>query len=368
MAETRKTLAFILPIAYGTGGINVLYEYGRRLKKRGYNVIYYIPLKAYNLHRGNPAVDLARQIYASFKMVKIYYLDGKLRQVREEMDADIRLVPVIRDRYIEPRDAVFASAWVTAYDVDSLKIDRRKKWYFIQDYEVWDNPELGRGSYRLDLSRVVIAAWIREKIAVECGIDREKIAVINNGIDTAKFSNPDKQYKGKGKKLQCLMLDHPLAKKGVANGIAAFEHARKEYPNLELVMFGVKRSAYAPEGIRYYEDPPQELLVRLYRESDIFIFPSLEEGWGLTPVEAMACRCAVAGTRVGCMLDIGRDRENALLSEPGDVAAMAANILELARDEELRRNISENGCAAVQRLDWERAADRLVQLIEGNAK
>ena len=39
----------------------------------------------------------------------------------------------------------------------------------------------------------------------------------------------------------------------------------------------------------------------------------------MTPLEAMASKCAVVGTKTGCMLDIGLDRDNALLCEPGDV-------------------------------------------------
>lgn len=84
----------------------------------------------------------------------------------------------------------------------------------------------------------------------------------------------------------------------------AFEFARKKVKNLSLELFGME----APVGMEdyaFHKSPNVEELRRLYNWADIFIFPSKNEGWGLTPIEAMACGCAVVGTNTGCMIDLG---------------------------------------------------------------
>ena len=119
-----------------------------------------------------------------------------------------------------------------------------------------------------------------------------------------------------------------------------------------------------PEYVEYYQNPVPEFLVKLYCEADIFIFPSLEEGWGLTPLEAMACKCAVVGTNTGFVLDIGRDRYNMLISDAGDIDAMANNICNLISDHRLLKNISEMGYTTVKQLEWKRSVLKLKDLLD----
>ena len=90
-----------------------------------------------------------------------------------------------------------------------------------------------------------------------------------------------------------------------------------------------------PEYIDYIQNPSQDLIVKMYSTSDIFIFPSLEEGWGLTPLEAMACECAVVATRTGFVLDLGKHEDNMMISNPGDIEDMVNNIEKLINDTKL---------------------------------
>ena len=360
MRSERKTISVILPAAYGTGGIDVLYEYGSRMKKYGCDTVFYVPLIAYNLHRGNCFVDFAKQIYASLKMLKDYYINKRFDLIEKEKNIEIKLIPVIKDKYIKKADAIIASAWVTAYDVAKLSKDKGDKWYFIQDYEIWDNQVKGVNSYRLPLKKIVIAKWIKEKLIEECKCKEEEIHIVRNGIDTMKFTKSGNEETTEC--LECLMLDHELKKKGVSNGVKAFEEAKRTIKNLHLSMFGVKKSANVPAWADFYENPSHEELLSLYRKADIFIFPSLEEGWGLTPLEAMACGCAVAGTNVGCMRELGVNGENALISEPNDISEMSKNIC-LFANKEFRQKISEEGWKTVQMLDWESSTQKLINIL-----
>lgn len=155
------------------------------------------------------------------------------------------------------------------------------------------------------------------------------------------------------------MLYHDLPKKGVKDGLTAYKNAKDRYPNVKLTMFGLADRPDISDEIVYYKDPSREELKGLYKKADIFLYTSREEGWGLTPLEAMASKCAVVGTNTGCMLDIGSDRENALLCEPGDVRKMTENLCELFENHEMIIELAENGYKTVQQFSWNNSVNQL---------
>ena len=103
---------------------------------------------------------------------------------------------------------------------------------------------------------------------------------------------------------------------------------------------------------------PDEL-VALYRRASALVFPSLYEGFGLPPVEAMACGCPVATSNAGSLPEVVGDA--AVLFDPRDPAAIAAGITEaLDRTDELTRL----GLARAAAFTWEataRAHDRVYE-------
>ncbi len=361
--EKKMNISFVIPAFSGSGGINVVYEYANRLSQRGHKVTVFVPLIAYNMHRRNVCIDRIKQIYATCKVLKFVWIDKIPQKISNAKKIDVRAVWRIDNRYLHNADFVISTAWCTAFDVDKLNQEKGEKVYFIQDYEIWDNSTLGKKSYQLSLKKIVIAEWIKKKLIKECGCKGEEISIINNGIDIKKFSKATNNKYEKKDTIYCLILDHYLEKKGVKYGVEAFYKAKKINPNLKLRMFGIKKSKYVPENVEYYKNPSQDALVKLYQETDIFIFPSLEEGWGLTPIEAMACGCAVIGTNVGCMLDIGVDNANVVLCESANSDDLAKKIIELSENKNLRMKIAEEGYKTVQSLDWDNATEKFENIL-----
>ena len=156
---------------------------------------------------------------------------------------------------------------------------------------------------------------------------------------------------------RCLMQHHGLAVKGVADGLRAFELARREVPDLTLSLFGPhSRTAETPYRNLGFVLPTE--LGRMYLDHDILIWPSRREGYGLPPVEAMACQCAVATTDNGGSEEFAVPEETALVSPPGDPEALAASIVRLASDPDVRRRVAENAYAAVRRtMTWDPVID-----------
>lgn len=337
---------FVLPSIDKSGGALVALKYAELLSYLGNDVLIYIPIIEFDLHRSNIIKNKSRQFY---RTLINYFTEKHIDSLDYLLKVDIEFVWVINNNNIRDADAIIATAWPTAYAVNKLNSSKGIKYYFIQDFEVWDNHTLGINSYKLPLIQITISAWISNSIYTAIG--RRPKYIIYNGIDTKVFYPQNTEVKNR-KNIRCLMMYHSLPKKGFEYGLKAFYKAREVVCNLQLIVFGLSKWIPMDNSILFYQNPSLDELRKLYSESDIFIFPSIEEGWGLTPVEAMACKCAVAATKVGCMLDIGVDGENVLLSKPKDVDEMANNIITFAQNETLRKKISNKAYDTAKSLDW----------------
>ena len=344
---------FIVPSAGNSGGMQVIFKYAYELEKRGHIVNVYMPIVPYVLKRLN---FFHKYLYIVPRIVLNIYRYKILNKSKKVCDK-VHWKPVwkINDNCISDADVVIATAWPTAFDVARLSPEKGKKYYFIQGYEIWDDKEKGEDSYRLNLRKIVIADWIKTKIAA-LGVDTLDIITINNGIDFSMYDK--KRHYNSSEKFRFLMLDHHLEKKGVKYGVRAYERIKKQYPDVSLKMFGLHRSENVPDNVDFYENPSRETIVDLYNRSDIFIFPSIEEGWGLTVVEAMASGCGIVGTNVGCLSDVGIHGSNCLKSKPKDISEMVKNIELLMNDNKLYKHICKEGKQTVRNLDWNVSIDK----------
>lgn len=345
---------FILPGLGDSGGIKVVRKYVELMKKRDVDVCIYCSLIADNLHRyPSGLLNLVHQVYCTLKLFWV---------ALRNKNKGVKWVLRISDKYIRSADATVATLWTTAYQVNHLSDKCGRKFYFIQGFEIWDNEKLGKESYLLPLEKIVVSGWINKQLADNLNIG--PFPIVYNGLDTNVFKNNTKEFKEKDEAKICLMLNHTMKEKGVPYGLKAYEIVREHYPDCKLKMFGMCPKGDLPEYIDYAQNPTREELVNLYSTADIFIFPSLEEGWGLTPLEAMACKCAVVGSETGFVLDFGKHKENMMISEPKDYKTMAKNIIELIENDLLLRQISEMGYELSATLDWEKSLDIFLKLLK----
>ncbi len=104
----------------------------------------------------------------------------------------------------------------------------------------------------------------------------------------------------------------------------------------------------------------------LYTTSDIFIFPSKEEGWGLTPLEAMKCGSVVVGTSTGFVLDLGVDKKNMMISKINDINMMVNNIIYLMENIEEYNIIRKNGYELANSLKWEKSFEKFQNILKND--
>ena len=105
-------------------------------------------------------------------------------------------------------------------------------------------------------------------------------------------------------------------------------------------------------------------LFKIYRESDIFILPTLSEGFPRVLYEAMAQSVPIITTNVGGIPGLMKHRKNALLVPPKSSSAIADSIKELVNNQELRQHLIKNGRETVLEILRQDATEQLISLLK----
>jgi glycosyltransferase involved in cell wall biosynthesis len=158
------------------------------------------------------------------------------------------------------------------------------------------------------------------------------------------------------------MMCHTLDWKGGADGLAALTRVRDEVPEVELRLFGTRAPEFAGNIITA---PSRERVGAIFREAAVVACPSWEEGFGLPGLEALACGAALATTDTKGSRDYAYHEATALVSPPREPGELAANIVRLLDDRELRGRLALAGSTAVRERfpPWEQAAQRFVAAV-----
>jgi glycosyltransferase involved in cell wall biosynthesis len=116
------------------------------------------------------------------------------------------------------------------------------------------------------------------------------------------------------------------------------------------------------ERVRFTGYMPGEDLPMVYNLAQVFVYPSLYEGFGFPPLEAMACGTPVITTAISSMQDQVGDA--GWLTPPGDETALCAALDRLAQDVELRHKLTEKGLQRAAQFTWSETARRTLEVYK----
>jgi glycosyltransferase involved in cell wall biosynthesis len=202
---------------------------------------------------------------------------------------------------------------------------------------------------------ITISEHARRGIVERLGIPAERVHAIHLGVDHDRFTPDGPRLDG----LPARYVVYPAnlwPHKNHERLLDAF--ARVPDRSLQLVLtgqlYGRERLLEGRERVHHLGHLPARDVAALYRGARALVFPSLFEGFGLPPLEAMACGTPVAASARGALAEVCGDA--ALGFDPEDTAAIAEAIVRVTADEDLRGRLRVEGLARAAGFTWERAA------------
>ena len=229
---------------------------------------------------------------------------------------------------------------------------------------------------------MAVSEATRRDVHDALGIPADRIRLVYNA------PNPDFFRPAAGERARILeryQIDYPFLlyagnirpQKNIPRLVEAFAVAREHlsrhpvYRDLHLIIIGDEISRYpsvrraviqtrVEKAVRFLGFVPFEALRIFFESAALFVFPSLYEGFGLPPLEAMATGTPVVASNVSSLPEVLGDA--ALLVNPENVFEIARAIQEALLDEDLRGELIAKGKAQAARYSWDRTAREVLEV------
>ncbi len=219
------------------------------------------------------------------------------------------------------------------------------------------------------------------------GMPASKIEAIGVGLDLAQFANADgaalRQTYGWGNAPVIAFVGQLTKRKGIHLLLAAMSHVWPTYPAAKLLLAGAPgtymsqlaqtiaelKTKWGNNSIVLINNFSEQDKANIFAASDMLVFPSQEESFGIVFLEAWACRKPVIGLRVGAIPAVVTEGVDGWVVEPDNEAALAQTICQAIANPSQRAQLGEAGYHKVQqRYTWEIVAGKFREVYRRMAK
>lgn len=239
-------------------------------------------------------------------------------------------------------------------------------------------PRLARRVQRV----ITDAEYTRQRLLEDFRLHPDQVVAIPLGVDP-RFRPTDAASTADVRQRLEIPTPHYLLslsslepRKNLSRLLQAWAKVVAELPSdLWLVIAGGRGKSLVFKDVSFDPLPPRVHLTGRVADPDLpglysgalaFMFPSMYEGFGFPPLEAMACGVpSIAGNRTSLPEVIG---DAGLLFDPVDVAALSHNILKLVSDQDLRNTLAQKGLERVRQFSWEKTTKQTWQVLQDAAQ
>lgn len=220
--------------------------------------------------------------------------------------------------------------------------------------------------YQVSDHLLVLSEFARRTF-LDRGFPQGKISKVTLGTDLAKFRPDGHAHQ---KPLRVVYFGAMSLQKGVQYLLQAFANVPPERAVLQLV------GAFAPEfrailkgfpGVRVHPPMNHDDLSEFVRKQDVFVFPTLHDGFGLTLLQAMSSGLVPIVSHNCGAAELVRDGENGFVIPIRSVGSISDGIARLASDPQLLAQMRSNAVSSVARYDWDAYSDQICQFVRAIA-
>jgi len=337
-----------------TGSQRFAIEISRRLKKIRSDIIFVAP-------KNIIYEDLAKEL--DIKIIGV-----NTGHIWEQIDLSLYLKKLgnpLLVNLVNTAPLFYRNKIVTIHDISWKHFPKSvsKNFYLYYNFLI---PRIAKNSLHI----FTVSEFSKKDIASNLNIDEHKIIVVYNAVA--------KHFRHLGLKNGNIILSVATLQpyKNMESLIRAFILLKDRYPemrNYKLVLVGginqrvfrqteVRKLADNREDIIFTGYVSDEKLVKWYNMAQAFVLPSKFEGFGLPPLEAMACGCPVIVSNIASLPEVCGDA--AYYVDPYDVDSIAKGIYKVLTDENLRQRLVQKGFERVKLFSWEKTAKQILEIFE----
>lgn len=231
---------------------------------------------------------------------------------------------------------------------------------------------------------IVPSGFVKEQLIKEWGIKKDKIMVTPEGVDEEIIKEANKigskdfikmAEKFGFKKPYLFYIGNAQPHKNLPRLISVFSKLKEKYFDLSLVLSGpnhyfwekIKKESHLG-GVIFTGFVSEKEMVSLYQNAEAFIMPSLEEGFGIPLLEAMACSCPVVSSKAGSLPEIGGPLVGGavIYFDPKDEKEMENKIFQVLKSEKLRKELIKKGERRYKKFSWEKMAKQTLEIYQSS--
>jgi glycosyltransferase involved in cell wall biosynthesis len=217
----------------------------------------------------------------------------------------------------------------------------------------------------------VVSDFIGAEVREHFDVEPERVVRVYTGLVPSAGGDPARGHRLAGTERYVLTIGTVEPRKNLPNLVHAFDAAAGDDPDLGLVIAGpdgwgvgefdaaVERARHGDRVLRlgYIDDHDR---LDLLAGATVLAYPSIYEGFGHPPLEAMQAGIPVVASNAGALPEVLGDA--ALLPDPADVEALAEALRTVLTDDDVRAQLIARGRKRVTRYTWDRAGSELADL------